>query len=89
MTRRSAVIACLIAFAGKAFSVQKPQKYSWLRLDTFTFGSLQVDLDSTGKKGIPKLVVRKEGKEIVLTSDEIWEALQPPDIKNCEVRLCW
>jgi len=98
MTRRGAVIACLLAWVGKPILAEVPKSKPTANQEkpssqmTGTGTTKPNWVVSTprpinlqimlGKGQFEKLVVKKDDKEITLTADEIWEAFQPPTLES-------
>lgn len=77
---KTAVIAALLPLAAKPEKAQTSKDGNVVMIDMASsaeFEWLAVYLDPEGKDGINNLVVHKGKQKIVLTADEIWEALLP------------
>ena len=74
MARRTAIVACLAAVVGTPlYPKQSPDSM-------FINHAMSIHLELVDKTGVgvKDLTVAYKGKELVITADEIWEALQPP-----------
>ena len=73
MARRTAIVACLAAAGGHPMTA-KGQYLIFKKSPLF----LEIDIGANGQQGFSRLIVRNGRRTIVITADEIWEALQPP-----------
>ena len=78
VNRRTAIQACLLAFAGKSkpAKAQKVEASSEVVLDGPAV-EFDIEISLDGKRsGLSSLVVTRGDKKVTITGDEIWSALQ-------------